>query len=310
MVIRHSKMAEAELLQFRTLYDSPMIAVRDYVCRHDHRETSPEEESDSNSITLMRHGAFARHFGKQKVTSDVNQASFFARGSVYRVSHPSGCGDRGTSMVVAGSILTDIIRELDPLIDEHPDNPFPFASGPCDTTLFLRHRDYVRRLETADVEPLEALWADITGLQLIADVLVAAYEHAGAKPKKRLSTSKDHADRTEAAKAYIAKHLAENISLADVAVAANASPFNFARLFQQQTGMPVHRYLTRLRLRTSLERIAEPGADLMSIALDLGFSSHSHFTDVFRREFGKTPSEVRDSATISKLSEMSKNLIA
>ncbi|MEQ1764511.1 MAG: AraC family transcriptional regulator [Pyrinomonadaceae bacterium] len=303
-------MAEAELLQFRTLYDSPMIAVRDYVCRHDHREASPEEESESNSITLMRHGAFARHFGTQKVTSDVNQASFFAKGAVYRVSHPSGCGDRGTSIVVALSILTDIIRELDPSIDERPDDPFTFESGPVDTNLFLRHRDYVRSLETADAEPLEALWADVTGLQLVADVLVAAYDHSGSKPKKRRSTSKDHAERTETAKAYIARHLGENISLADISAAANASPFNFARLFQQQTGMPVHRYLTRLRLRTSLERIAEPGADLTSIALDLGFSSHSHFTDVFRREFGKTPSEIREGSTVSTLKKMSKNLIA
>jgi AraC family transcriptional regulator len=301
-------MQETELLQFRTLYDSPMITVRDYICRHDHREASPEEESDSNSITLMRHGAFARHFGKQKVTSDVNQASFFAKGSVYRVSHPTGCGDRGTSMVVAEPILTDIIRELDPSVDERTDDPFTFSSGPVDTSLFLRHRDYVRRLESPD--PLEPLWADVTGLQLIADVLVAAYEHAGTKPTRRRATSKDHAERTEAAKAYIAKHLGENISLADIAAVANASPFNFARLFQQQTGMPVHRYLTRLRLRTSLERIVEPGADLTSVALDLGFSSHSHFTDVFRREFGKTPSEVRESASDSALNEMSKNLIA
>ena len=303
-------MPETESLEFRTLYDSPMITVRDYICTHDHREASPEEESESNSITLMRHGAFARHFGNQKVTSDVNQASFFAKGSVYRVSHPTGCGDRGTSMVVAPSILNDIIRELDPAVDERPHDPFRFGSGPIDTGLFLRHREYVRRLETSEMEPLEPLWADVTGLQLIADVLIAAYEHAGTKPQRRLSTSKDHAERTEAAKAYIAKHISENISLVDIARAANASPFNFARLFQEQTGMPVHRYLTRLRLRSSLERIAEPAADLTTIALDLGFSSHSHFTDVFRREFGETPSEVRENTSIAGLKKLSKNLIA
>jgi len=302
-------MPETELLNFRTLYDSPMIAVRDYVCRHDHREASPEEESDSNSITLMRHGTFARHFGRRKVTSDVNQASFFSKGSVYRVSHPSGCGDRGTSMVVADSILTDIIRELDPELGDRP-GTFPFDSGPCDNETFLRHRDYVRRLENAAASPLEPLWADVTGLQLIADVLGPAFIHSGAKPRKRASTSTDHAERAEAAKTYIAQRLGENISLADVAGAVNSSPFNFARLFQQQTGMPVHRYLTRLRLRTSLERITDTDSDLTSIALDLGFSSHSHFTDVFRREFGMTPSELRANLSVSRSFEMSKDLIA
>src|SRR5687767_5738629 len=101
-------MPETDLLQFRTLYDSPMIAVRDYICRHTGHDHSPEEQSESNSITLMRHGAFSRHFGKQTVTADVNQATFFSKDSVYRVSHPGDCGDRGTSIVVAETILTDI----------------------------------------------------------------------------------------------------------------------------------------------------------------------------------------------------------
>jgi AraC family transcriptional regulator len=48
-------------------------------------------------------------------------------------------------------------------------------------------------------------------------------------------------------------------------------------------------------LRAALERLAEPGVDLIDIALDLGFSSHSHFTECFRRNFGKTPSAVRGS---------------
>ena len=82
------------------------------------------------------------------------------------------------------------------------------------------------------------------------------------------------------------------MSLEEIAAEVNASPFNFARMFNHQTGMPLHRYLTQLRLRAALERLGEAD-DITSLALDLGFSSHSHFTDVFRREFGKTPSEFR-----------------
>ena len=281
-----------ELLTFRTLYDSPMISVRDYICRDVSHDHSPEERSDVNGIVLMRHGAFSRHFGKRTSTADVNQATFFSKDSVYRVSHPGDCGDRGTSFVVAESILIDIIRELDPSVDERPDEPFLFTDGPCDADLFWRHREYVQRLERADAEPLEPLWADVTGLQLIADVIEAAFAHRGAKPKKRVSTLDDHVARTEAAKTYLAAHIGENISLAEVATSVNASPFNFARIFQQQSGMPVHRYLTQLRLRAALERLPDAD-DITSLALDLGFSSHSHFTDVFRREFGKTPSEYR-----------------
>ena len=71
--------------------------------------------------------------------------------------------------------------------------------------------------------------------------------------------------------------------------------FHLARVFKARTGFSLHAYRNQLRLRAALERLAEPGVDLIDIALDLGFSSHSHFTDTFRRSFGKTPSVVRES---------------
>lgn len=303
-------MPEPELLTFRTLYDSPMIAVRDYICRHSSQEATNEEQSDITSITLMRSGAFTKHIRGKQVTADVNQAVFFSKHSVYRVSHPTDCGDRGTSFTLAENILSDILRELDPAVDEHPDKPFPFVTGPCESSIFWRHREYVRRLEQAAAAPLEHLWADVTGLQLVADVLESAFERNGQTPKRRASTAEDHAERTEAAKIYLASRMSDAVTLEDVATAVNASPFNFARIFQQQTGLPVHRYLTLLRLRAALERIADPHVDLTDVALDLGFSSHSHFTDVFRREFGETPSTFRQKLSVKNIREMSKNLIA
>ena len=299
-----------ELLTFRTLYDSPMIGVRDYICRDTSCRRSPEEHSDTNSITLLRHGAFSKHFGRLQATADVNQAMFFSKDTVYQVSHPVDHGDRGTSFTVAQSILTDIVRELDPGVDDHPNRPFPFLTGPCEPEVFRRHRAFVMRLEAAVLEPLEPLWADVTGLQLMADVLEAAFVRHGIKRRRRATTNADHAERTEAAKAYLAARMADNVSLDEVAAAVNASPFNFARIFQQQTGLPIHRYLTLLRLRASLERIAVADADLTTIALDLGFSSHSHFSDVFRREFGETPSEFRKNLSGKRISQMSKDLIA
>jgi AraC family transcriptional regulator len=74
-----------------------------------------------------------------------------------------------------------------------------------------------------------------------------------------------------------------------------SSVFHLARIFKVRTGFSLHTYRTQLRLRAALERLREPGLDLIDIALDLGFSSHSHFTETFRRSFGKTPSAVRES---------------
>lgn len=286
-----TRVSDKEIV-FRPLYQSPIISVHDYCCHIARSGPGAEEESDANNIVLMRHGAFARHFGRRTATADVNQAVFFSRESTYRVSHPADCGDRGTVFTVSPRVLNDIVRELDPSIDDHPDQPFRFAIGPCDSSVFWRHRELVQRLESTD--PLEPLWADVTALQLVADVLESAFvKHGVTRRPKREGTDADHAERTEAAKTYLASRISERVMLDEVARAVHVSPFHLARIFQQQTGVPVHRYLTQLRLRASLERLAAGAIDLTELALELGFSSHSHFTDAFRREFGKSPSEIR-----------------
>ena len=292
-------------LTFRLLYRSPILRVRDYTCRACRGGPAAEEYSDENSIVLMRHGAFCKHFGRRTATADVNQAVFFSSGSTYRVSHPADCGDRGTTFVVAPRVLTDIIRELDPAVDDCPDRLFPFVTGPCDTNTFWRHRAFVQRLETAGSDVLEPIWADVSALQLVADILEAAYQHqTPPRKRRRRGTDDDHAERVEAAKTYLAGHLGERITLDEIARAVHLSPFHFARVFQARTGVPVHRYLTRLRLRAALDRLMEGADDLTTVALELGFSSHSHFTDAFRAEFGRAPSRVRQST----LRELSKNL--
>jgi len=287
-------------LAFRPLYQSPLVSVKDYACRAGRGGPEAEEHSSTNNIVLLRHGAFSKHFGSRRITADVNQAVYFSRGSCYHISHPAECGDGGTVFEVSPCVLTDIVREIDPSVDEHPDRPFPFVIGPCDTPVFWRHRQFIQRMEAVDTAPLEPLWADETALQLVADVLEAGFaRHGLPRWRRRTGTDADHLDRAEAAKTYLASHLAEPVTLDHVARAVYTSPFHLARLFQRTTGVPVHRYLTRLRLRASLERIAGGAKDLTAVALDLGFSSHSHFTDAFRREFGRPPRALR---------KMSKNL--
>ena len=72
------------------------------------------------------------------------------------------------------------------------------------------------------------------------------------------------------------------------------SVFHLERVFKSRTGFSLYAYRNQLRLRAALERLGDGDVDLIDIALDLGFSSHSHFTEAFRRNFGKTPSAVRD----------------
>jgi AraC family transcriptional regulator len=59
-------------------------------------------------------------------------------------------------------------------------------------------------------------------------------------------------------------------------------------------GLPLYRYQLRLRLSRALDLLAQC-RDLTALGLDLGFSSHSHFSAAFRQAYGRSPSEFRPS---------------
>jgi AraC family transcriptional regulator len=157
----------------------------------------------------------------------------------------------------------------------------------------------VRALERGPCGPLEV---EERALALFADVLAASFALRDApRAVRKRDTHRDHVDRAEAAKAFLAERLGERLGLADVARAVHVSPFHLARIFERHAGMPLHRYLTKLRLRTALERLHDGERSIAALATDLGFSSHGHFTEAFKREFGFAPSRVRgDSLETSK----------
>jgi AraC-like DNA-binding protein len=84
----------------------------------------------------------------------------------------------------------------------------------------------------------------------------------------------------------------ERLSLDAIGRALNASPVYLTELFRCVEGMPISRHQRQLRLARALTLL--PGAtDITGLALDLGFSSHSHFTTAFRAVHGMTPSAHR-----------------
>jgi AraC-like DNA-binding protein len=91
----------------------------------------------------------------------------------------------------------------------------------------------------------------------------------------------------ERAKLVLASDLARRWTLSDIAAEVGVSPVYLTQLFKQVEGMPLYRYQLRLRLARALELL--PGADISALSMDLGFSSHSHFTASFRRAYGRTP---------------------
>ena len=97
----------------------------------------------------------------------------------------------------------------------------------------------------------------------------------------------------EQVKELLAARLGERLTLAELARELGTSPYHLARSFRTATGLSIHQYRIQLRVRTALLRLRED-IDLCSLGLDLGFATHSHFTESFRRVFGRPPRAVRE----------------
>lgn len=101
-----------------------------------------------------------------------------------------------------------------------------------------------------------------------------------------------YAARVERAKALMAAHYAEPLSLSTLARDSGMSVFHFARIFSELEGRPPHRFLTEVRLAHAKARLLE-GAGVTDTCFAVGFGSLSHFVTMFRRRYGMRPSDTR-----------------
>ncbi len=92
---------------------------------------------------------------------------------------------------------------------------------------------------------------------------------------------------------YIEEHTDEKIEIEQLAEMAALSPFYYQRLFKRLVKKPVAEYIRLRRMAKAVELLPLDDRRILDIALELGFSSHEHFTRNFKETFGMTPTEYR-----------------
>ena len=90
---------------------------------------------------------------------------------------------------------------------------------------------------------------------------------------------------------YIAGHLEQNITMADLAKAAGYSPWYSYRLFHSLLHMTPAVYIRRLRLSRSALRLRDEKVKIIDVAYDSGFESVDGYQRAFYKEFGCNPYE-------------------
>lgn len=94
---------------------------------------------------------------------------------------------------------------------------------------------------------------------------------------------------------YVDANLAQKISLADLANLIDLSSFHFSRMFERSLGIPPHQYLNQQRIERAKQLLKQTDLLVTDIALECGFSSHSHFGKTFKQMVGTTPKQYKKS---------------
>jgi AraC-like DNA-binding protein len=266
-----------------SLLKSPTVTVRDVCCRGSHREHSEEEHVTATELVFPYRGAYVRHLGQNQAIAEANQVLFFNADEGYRISHPILGGDASLSLAISEHLLVELAPES--LLQSRSKASFRPQRLRIDAraqalVALLRHS-----LRQNIAEPLEA---ESLALTLIRRALGPRTSHAAGATAGRQSL----VDRI---KLVIASDMTRRWTLAEIAAEVRGSPVYLTQVFRQVEGMPLYRYQLRLRLARALDLLAQYD-DLTTLSLDLGFSSHSHFSAAFRETYGRSPSEFKHSA--------------
>lgn len=114
----------------------------------------------------------------------------------------------------------------------------------------------------------------------------------GQQPARLTSTAGCLAGWQEArVRDFMLAHLAQRLSLADIAAHSGLSRAHFSRAFRQSFGLPPHAWLQQQRIALACRLLRESGKSMSTIALECGFSDQSHFNRVFKQVQGLGPAQ-------------------
>jgi AraC family transcriptional regulator len=229
-------------------------------------------------IVLPYRGSFQWHVGSADIFAEPTQALFVNSGEEYRISHPLG-GDASLVLWPDETVWDELTGPIR-------------ANGELDDPFRQRSRLLSHRAQLLANGLRQAAWHGTNGLGSDEMTLGLLKALACNDPPSHTDKPIPHA-KINLARAFLHEHYREAVTLSQIARAVGLSSVYLTQSFTRAYGVSMYRYVTRMRMAEAVSRIADC-EDLTDLALDLGFSSHSHFSSTFRSAFGCSPSTVRE----------------
>jgi len=273
----------------RVVFDSGLVRVGAFRCHPDDPSFHDSGPARNCCFVFPRTAVEIQHEHESAFVANPNVVTFYNQGQAYLRNAVSLDGDRCDWFGVEIDVVRDVVRAVDRTLDARPDRPFNFTRGWANASTYLAQRRLFEQVEAGAVN--EPLMVEESIVDLLEQVVRSAYKTAEiARPS---AVSRKQRDIVHHIEFVLSRQWGECLSLRDLANEVGISVYHLCRMFRRATGSTLHQYRQKLRVRCSLESVMESNRSLVDIALDAGFSSHSHYTNCFREEFAQTPSSVR-----------------
>lgn len=252
------------------------------------RQPTPQVHSPQPQILITLHGCFLWHVGAARHFVDTNRCVIIHAGEASQDSHPTDSGDVEALLISPDrQVLEDLLRwDGYATQDSGELRAHTLFASPA---LQLATHAFV----TVARDPLrrDSLLIEETLLTLLRRLARPhAAWRAGSSHRGRVSHRVHRMVRTVKERLQAVDRRA---SLSEIARGVNVTAAHLTDVFRRIEGVPLADYHRRIRLARALHEL--PGArDLATLALDLGFSSHGHFSAAFKALYGITPSQFRD----------------
>lgn len=282
------------------VFEAPTVRISRWRCRRSRPDPGSERAQPRPLIIFLRSGNFRVHSSAEIGLLDSTRVGLFNANVPFRSAHPYSGGDSGADFAFRADILAEAFG---PGAAEDPDRPFRRGWAAVDGETALLQSVVLGK--SVSGTPGDELEIEEIALRLAARV--------GASDSERARVARDAAgprerEEADALRGFLSARPGARHRLDELASRFGSTPFRLCRSFRAATGTTIHRHLTAVRLHQALDRLVDGCRDLTGLALDLGFSSHSHFTATFRRHLGATPENVRGIARAGGLSILRRKL--
>jgi AraC-like DNA-binding protein len=275
----------------RVVFRGLGVSVVDFRCRAEVEPLGSEEPNPTHSIVFVRRGLFTCTDHKHTLVADANHILFLNQGQPYRYAHPLAGGDDCTILALDDECAHLAVGRFAKPGRPHGQSPFPAGHAlVAPKTSWLHHKLLAMVFSGG---PESDLAAQDTVAELIDESIMALHRTTTVTVRESAAARARRQEIVEATKLIISRSLSHLPSLEALAASVHCSPFHLSRIFRRTTGLALRQYIRQLRTRLAAEQLRRGHPDLTSLALDLGFCDHSHFTNTFRREWGISPSRLR-----------------